>query len=386
MAKDTSTRRARGSDGLYYAPSRGMWVGSIDLIEDGTGKRRRKYVSARKQEDALAKLRKARANLERTGHAGDNKITVDAWLTEWLTTIVAQRVRPTTLAWYASIVKEHVSPALGRKRLAELTPAQVRQAEQAVNAAGKNSTARAFHRVIRAALTDAHKDGLIPRNVAEHVKPPASTSTEREALTAAEATTLVEATADDPMNSRWIFALYTGTRRGEGIGLEWERVDLDAGTADISWQLQRLKLTSEGVPDVRKEFEYRPLAGGLVLTRPKTTAGQRVIPLPPLVLDALKAHGKDRVKRGLVWTNPDGTPIDPRADSRAWTAAVTKAKVTKVPLHSARHTTATLLLEAGVDGRVVQQILGHSTVTVSHGYQHVSLDLAREALGRIAGR
>ncbi len=83
---------------------------------------------------------------------------------------------------------------------------------------------------------------------------------------------------------------------------------------------------------------------------------------------------------GLVWARPDGRPIDPKDDRAAWYAALEAAGLPKVTLHVARNTTATLLLEEGVDARVVQEILGHSDIAMSRAYQHVSTTLAGQAL------
>ena len=137
-------------------------------------------------------------------------------------------------------------------------------------------------------------------------------------------------------------------------------------------------------------FENEILEGGLVLTRPKTNAGTRVIPLPAQFVDVLKAHRKASLKEanphGLVWHTPEGKPIDPKDDSAAWHAALKRAKVKDVPLHSARHTTATLLLELGVDPLVIRDVLGHTDVVTSQGYQHVNLDLSRAAMNRLGDK
>ena len=79
----------------------------------------------------------------------------------------------------------------------------------------------------------------------------------------------------------------------------------------------------------------------------------------------------------------DGRPIDPSRDYAAWQALLAEVGLPAVPLHNARHTAATLLLEVGVDAHVVAQILGHSDATTSRGYQSVSLDLARAAMGSL---
>jgi len=80
-----------------------------------------------------------------------------------------------------------------------------------------------------------------------------------------------------------------------------------------------------------------------------------------------------------VWTHND-RPIDRRADHRRWQAALDAAGLPAVPLHSARHSCATLLMEAGVDAHVVAAVLGHSDIVVTRGYQHVDHTLSRAGM------
>ena len=84
--------------------------------------------------------------------------------------------------------------------------------------------------------------------------------------------------------------------------------------------------------------------------------------------------------------HPDGSPISQDQDQKAWRKLLVSAQVPHVPQHSVRHSTATLLLEAGVDAHVLQSVIGHSNIVTTRGYQHVDLELARRAwqsLGRL---
>lgn len=397
MAKQAG-RRTHG-DGSLYQRADGMWVASLDLGYDANGKRRRWVGKSRDRMTAMQKLREARKELDSTGTVGGKSMTVAQWLDQWLETIAKPRIRPRTVAEYERCIRVHLKPRIGREKLHLLQPAQVRLMEQALAEQQTPATANNAHRCLRAALNDAMREGLITRNAAAMVTPPRSKPKPREALTAEQAKTLLAATSGTPMGSRWAFALLTGVRQGEALGLEWDRVDLKAGTADISWQLQRLKYQhgcGGTCPNKRggncpqrwlehpSDFEVRDLSGtGLVLTRPKTSSGLRVIPLAPDLVKALRELRKDNISPGLVWARPDGRPVDPKDDAAAWDTMLSDVGLPDVPLHSARHTTATLLLEQGVDAEIIKQLLGHSEIVTTRGYQHVSLELARRAINQL---
>lgn len=393
-----TARRPRGDGTLHQRSRDGMWVASIELPPGPDGRRRRKTATARDYATAVRRLRDLRRAAEQSG--GDlptTALTVEQWLTHWLDDIAAAHLKPTSLAGYRSAVQHQLVPHLGRRRLDKLTPQHVRAMHRALAESGLSaSSALKAHRVLAKALTDAMREGLVVRNVATLVDAPRRTDSDRHGLTAPQAKTLLRHVADDPLAARWATALLLGARQGECLGLEWDRVDLDAWVVDVSWQLQRLPYRHgcggrcgrtraaycpSRVLDVRPGFTHRPIPGsGLVLTRPK--GRPRVLPLPAPLAAVLDRHHAlaGRPATGLVWTTPTGDAIDPRRDYEAWRAHLRAAGLPDVPLHAARHTTATLLMEAGVPDTVIQAILGHSDVVTTRGYQRADLTVARSAL------
>jgi len=176
---------------------------------------------------------------------------------------------------------------------------------------------------------------------------------------------------------RWSLALALGQRQGEALGLPWEAVDLHAGTLRVKQALQR----QAGV--------------GLVIVEPKSVAGRRTIKLPLQLVALLGQHRAMQLEerlaaanvweeQGLMFTQPNGRPIDPRADNRAWKSLRARAGVRQARLHDARHTAATVMLTMGVPPRVVMQLLGHSQISLTLGtYSHVAPELADDAARRI---
>ena len=396
MAK--RARRMAG-EGALYERADGMWVASLDLGTTPDGRRRRWTAKSRTQQGALEKLRKARHDKAAYGDIPTSSPTLAEWLAQWLRDIVLPNAKPRTYTEYESAVRLHITPVIGKVRLQSLTPAHIRRAMHGPLAAGQTATAAKIHRTLSTALTAAEREGLIPRNVARLTALPRTSKAAAAALSTDQARALLAATHGTPMGARWLAALVLGGRQGEILGLEWDRLDLDNGVADVAWQLQRLPYLHgcKGAPEspscgkrpgscpdrqlnVPTGFEARRLEGSLCLTRPKTDKSRRLIPLPPPLVVALRGLEQEGSRHGLVWCREDGRPIDPRDDSAAWDAALRAAGLPDVKLHAARHTTATLLMEMGIDTKVIEELLGHTSVVTTRGYQQVSQAMARKAL------
>ncbi|GHJ29482.1 hypothetical protein TPA0910_39150 [Streptomyces hygroscopicus subsp. sporocinereus] len=169
-------------------------------------------------------------------------------------------------------------------------------------------------------------------------------------------------------------ALHTGLRKGELLGLRWEDLDLDTGTAAIRRTLQRTS------------------AGGLTTLPTKTRASERRIALPTRCLQSLKLHReqqqREREAAGTMWqhsghvfTTAQGRSIDPTNLSRTFATLLRKAGLRRIRFHDLRHSTATLLLEQGVELVVIKELLGHARIGVTAtGYAHVRVRLQRDAI------
>lgn len=392
-----SERRQRRT-GSVHPRQDGTWCGQVDLgIRDG--KRRRKTVYAKTEKAAQSAVKALIRQLDEHGDLPTSESTVEKWLTTWLTEFAQRRLKPNTFRSYKTAVNEHLIPTLGRIPMGKLSAAHVRGMHRSLteDRGLSSTTARNAHRILSVALNDAMRDGVIARNVARLEKAPAKAVGARTSLDVDDA---IKVMGSDKQ-ARWMLALLTGCRQGERLGLRWSHVDLDVGKADLSWSLQRVSYAHgckpacgrrpascpQRRPGIPAGMENVPLAGNLVLMRPKTERSRRVVALVEPLRLALELHrdGQPPNPYDLVWTE-NSKPVDPRRDWQAWHDALEACKVPSVPLHAARHTTATLLMELGVDPRVITEMLGHSDVVVTRSYQHVSLALQREAGERLARR
>lgn len=381
--KKKKTKNPNGF-GSIYKRADGMWIGAISIPGED-GKLRRKTVSAKDRNALLEKFSKLRAEIDAGVVVLTPASTVGVWLDHWLEDIVTPHKTPMTVRSYEQVIRLYIKPHIGTKRLNRLTADQVRSMEKA---AQKKSPrfAQLAHAVLSKALNQALKDGKITRNPILAVDPPKYLPKVRSAFSAQVATRLIQTAFARGHIEGTMFAtaFTTGTRRGELIGLEWDRVDLEKGIVDLGWQLLRMKkdwVKPEG-------FEARQLGTStLWWTKPKSKAGSRIVPLLPLMVEALKALKKldtGENPHNLVWHHADGRPITPETFHAAWKELLTEAEVDDAPAHSVRHTCATLLQAAGVDDQTRELLLGHSSAAVTRAYVHIDTTRQRAAVGGLA--
>ena len=404
--------REKGTGAIFQRAQDGMWVARLELPSDGT-KRRRKAIVRKSKADVVAALREAKRDLERAGDLATSSPTIEQWMNQWLERIAAPRLKPNTLVAYRGSVTRYIVPSIGNVRLDKLTPQHVRKMHDYARQGRSSTTALQAHRVLAKALTDAEREGRVTRNVATLVDAPAKAHAVRDALTADDARRLLLHVSSNPLDAAmWSVALLAGLRQGERLGLTRDAVDLDrvvigpdgtkvpAPMITVSWQLQRLKWEHgcdgtcgkkragscpQRKVDIPAGQEAHQIHGGLWHLRPKSRAGWRQVPVAPLLHEVLTRYLDDHQPgdRGLIFTRPDGHPIDPSDDTAAWDQSLRDAGLPDVVLHSARHTTATLLHALGADEQTRMQILGHSSATVTAGYTHIANSITAEYMGRL---
>lgn len=412
-------KRDAGDGGLYYLKGRGLWRGVTDAGFHPDGRRKQAYVHARTQSAARQKLMKLIAEIAEHGAPLNKAMTTEAWARHWLDTVVRNTHKPRALSSYTSVVNTWIIPVLGRKRISLLKPSDVRSVMQAAYDAGrKPATAEKIHTVLSSMLESARLDGLIARNVVGDVRAPGPGESSRGALATTQALHLLEKATAHIDGTRWWVALLAGMRQGERLGATIDSIDFERHEFTVQWSLTEAKFEhgcggtcsakrAGSCPDrkliVMPGLRYRQLSGRLILVMPKS-GKPRTFPLIQPLEEALKrylaatAHVPN--PHNLIWRNQDGSPILPAQDQAAWRALLSEAGIitpdqalaprdrpTGTPdtptTHWARHTTATVLMELNVDPRIVGEIVGHGTVRVTQGYQHVSTEAARAAMNAI---
>lgn len=196
-----------------FQRANGMWVAQIDLGWIA-GRRRRRTVYGSSEREVLAKRDQVRSQLAKGVNLADPPRTVEQWLNEWLQTIkVGDGTSASTLARYGQIVRVHLTPLIGRIKLASLAPRDVQLMGSQLRQTAAPASVIKIHGVLRNALSDAERMDLVPRNVAKAVRSAKLPRTERRALTPDEALTLLGQLQGDHLEFVFIVALSTGLRR-----------------------------------------------------------------------------------------------------------------------------------------------------------------------------
>lgn len=418
-------KRSHGDGALYFVKQQNLWRGVVDVGYWPNGRRRQKTVTSKTQRGAQAKLREILKEISDYGAPLDKAMTVEAWAKHWLETVCRPHMKPKPYSAYRSNVNVWVIPIIGKKRIAQLKPSDLRLISVAISDAGRSSTtALKLHNLMSAMLESARLDGIVGRNVARDVVAPKAAVSTRDALPTDHALAVLSAAAGHVDGTRWWVALLAGMRQGERIGATLDSINFDTNLFTVQWSLTEAtfehrcgpqvdgkwpcgKTRGGSCPDrrliVADGLDYKQLDGRLCLVRPKS-GKTRTYPLIPQLAEALKRYLTATASvpnpHGLIWRNEDGTPLTATQDNEAWRALLLEAGVitpeqAKAPkdravgtsepptTHWARHTTATVLMELGVDAKIIGEIVGHASTQITQRYQHVSSTAAQAAMDAI---
>ncbi len=367
----TGKRRRAHGEGAVYKRADGMWVAAIDLgwIE---GKRCRRVAYGKTEQAAIKKRDELKRRLQLGVDLSAPPRTLADWLTEWIDHVKANDgTRPSTRSRYRAAIVNHLVPGLGTVKLDKLNARQIQRFLTTRKGQSPASLIK-IHGVLRAALSDAERMDLVPRNVAKAVRPASLSRAERRTLTYEEARAFMISIERDRLGPLFTLAITTGLRRGELLGLRWADVDLVGCALRVRQALQRVE-------------------GQLQFVEPKTHRSARPLPLSALSVKALErqrvrqatdrlACGSTWKDRNLVFASTIGTPLEPRNVNRRFGELRSAAGLDWLHLHDLRHAFATFLLDQGEEMRTVMELLGHSTMRLTADtYGHVLPSRARTA-------
>lgn len=379
-----ASRRGHGEGSIYQRASDGLWVASVDLGYVN-GKRKRKPIYGKTRKEVAEKLKTALHDQQiGTLPREAKKQTVTQYLNDWLQHAVKPSVRPKTYASYKQLCDLYIIPDLGHVLLSQLSPQQIQRfennlAKRTVKRTGLPISTRTVgycHAVLRRALNQAVRYGLLGRNPATVIAAPKRTRPEARFLTPDQARAFLASVKGDRLEGLYTVAVTTGLRQGELLGLTWDNIDLEAGSLTVNKAAQRVD-------------------GKLTFVEPKSKTSKRTIPLTTTAVAALRAHRihqlEERLLAGSAWKEQDlvfpntiGGIYDAGNMVREFHEALKRAELPPINFHSLRHTCASLLLAQHTPMKVVQDLLGHSDFYITaNTYSHVVQDLQREAANKM---
>lgn len=370
-ASGSNKRRGNGEGSVYQRPN-GTWCATYAAGYNDQGQRKRRTVFGKTKQAVQNKLQKVLSEVAAGTPIEPNRMTVGEFLDRWLTGAAKTTVKPTTYANYEGVIKNHIKPHLGGVPLQKLAVVQIQGLYSAMARDGKSAeTIRLAHAVLRRALRQGVRWHLIPYNVCVDVDRPRVAKADITPLDAKQVAKFLKVTKKDRLGAVFTLAIAAGMRSGELFGLQWPDVDLKNGMVKVTHTLTEL-------------------GGELFLTEPKTAKGRRCINLPAVAIDALKKHQRQMRAEGhgnvpWVFCDTQGGPLRrSHFRERTFKPLLKKAGLPDIRFHDLRHTSATLLLSAGVHPKVVQERLGHSQISVTlDTYSHVLPTLQLEAADKL---
>lgn len=347
-------RRSKG-EGSINKRKDGRWQGRY--IANG----KRRYVYGKTRKEVAQKLTAAINDVNNGTYTPDSSITVKDHLNNWLESY-KNSIRFSSWKRYEQICRSHIIPEIGHLKLSKLTPVIIQDLYRKKSLSLSSRTIVYIHTTLHKALDQAFRWSLISKNVTELVDRPKVVKKEIYPLSVKEVDRLFGTIKGHPLEALYILAVTTGLRKGELLGLQWKDIDLESKTLQVKRSLSFDK-------------------NGPILSTPKTAKSKRNIVLTSIAVGVLVKHKTKQEELKVKWDkdydlvfpNRAGKPRDRNGViNKSFKEIKRKGNLPDIRFHDLRHTCATLLLLKGVHPKIVQELLGHSSISITlDTYSHV---------------
>ncbi|MDO4924845.1 MAG: tyrosine-type recombinase/integrase [Turicibacter sp.] len=330
------------------------------------------------KKEAQTALRKAITEFEEDGFLNKKTVyTLEQYIEYWFENVASLNLRHNTLKVYRSIMKNHIYPDLGHLKFEKITPVIIQNFITKKAKECGNTTIAHVRKVLNGTFELAVKQRLIKQNPLDFIERIKKQQEEKEMrfLSRDEIDTVLREVSKDKYYLSILLAIHTGMRRGEVLGLTWDDIDLE-----------------EQVITINKQLLFRNKT--LILSPTKTKSSNRKFIIPSILAIELKKAKEDQEsnrkyydehyysEHNFVCCKEDGSPLNPDSLSH-YIAKLSKSIDIPFKFHDLRHSHASLLLEAGVNVKVIQERLGHSNIgTTLDVYSHVSQRLERNSIDK----
>lgn len=402
MAKRKSTGRRLNGEGSIFQRKDGRWVCQItidDKVRCFYGKSSQEVKE--KRDEALDQARKGIL-------PEPNKVTVEQWLKTWMEVYKKDNLKPTTYNSYDQLIRVHINPAIGNKKVKDLKPSHIQKLindcfrtgrikkdskdekdlykkEDKSNKPTKPDglsarTVRYIHGILLQALDQAITEKLIAYNPAnkDGIKLPRHEKPEIQPLYTEQAREFLQAIKDMWLYPLFLIDISTGLRRGELLGLQWPDINFEDKTATIRRSLIQIdsKVHLQESVKTKKSKRIVSLTDDCITELKRLKARQ--------AQDKLAIGVDNYPKDEYLFCWKDGRPLRPDYVYSTFKKLLKKHGFPEVRFHDLRHSFATIMLEQGVDLETVSAMLGHESIVITADiYSHVRQKIKAQAAGKM---
>jgi len=371
-------KRGQGEGTISKRPD-GTWWARITLGKDENGKQKRRAFYGKTRAEVQQKLTAALNDVNNDKYIEPSKMTLAQWLEAWMKEYKRNYLRASSFYNIYQYVHGIIIPRIGSVKLKDMKRESVQRFINGLIDDGyKATTVKVYHGALSGALKQAYENGLIADNPAVGSKLPLEKKEEKRVFTQEEQAAFVKVAKDSIQGQVCIFILCTGLRIGECLALEWNDIDFIEKTVRIS----------KTITVTRNPYDKSAQTSGVA--EPKTQSGNRTIPLLPsalVLLEIIKAN--QIILNDKIFCNAIGEPIKDsfvRYYLRLFLEQIGIDKQEKFTVHSLRHTFATRGLENGIELRVMQELLGHASMSMTADlYTHVLPEKKKESMMKMEG-
>lgn len=343
---------------------------TVEYDEAGNPIRRQRTTRTKRAEDREKELIAFINELESGEYIETSSTTFQDFTNEYMANHVKKNLQVTSQELYSNIIRVHILPIFGRKKINEINTMQIlRFLDGLENSGSSVYVRRNVLSTLRSVFTQAVKWKVLKANPCDGISPPKKPKKVQKVYDEAEIALLFEKLKTERLDWQVLvsIAVMTGAREGEIAGLEWKHIDLDKQTIVFEQTIVEEK-------------------GVGVTVRPGLKGGKdKIVSIPDSLAALLSEYKKVRkIEKEAAqeeWTWPDhfflfsninGKPIRTDSIYQRWIKFIEKNRLERIRFHDIRHTSASLLIAKGVHAKVIQERLGHADIgTTMNTYSHV---------------
>ena len=357
--------------GSVYKRKDGLWLGRVELPPDQDGKRRRKCIYAHSRQECQRRVNELIYKLESGMYTDSEKLTVDGYLENWYTNVHRGKIEATTREGYENILHNHLIPYFQGTKLKAFLPLHIEEYYNSKRRSGlSNNTLQKHHAFLSKAFNDAVKNRIIPVNPCSLVDKPKPNEFDPNVPSLETYFDLLELSQGTEFEAAVLLMGMCGHRRGEAIGAKKEDFIESLGICLIKRTVAEVKReVIEG--DSRYEIiESRDNSKKVLAVKnyPKSRKTRKT-DTPQVVFSYVNS-----LADGKYIIGQSDKPVSPGNYFKRYEYFLKSHGFEHFNFHSIRHFYGTSLMEAGIPLRVAQDMLGHSTITMTMKYQHPSKD------------